>query len=84
MSEVELSMSRGLHDCQVFQVTQFLRERAQPGAEGTPLLAVIFSRGLQASTKALAEASKTTPEMISHKAIEHRVDGRVEEAQRES
>lgn len=79
-----LSVSWGLHDCQVFEIAKFLRERAQPGAEGTPLLAVILSRGLQASTKALAEAPETTPEMVSDKAVEHGVDGRVGEAQGES
>lgn len=76
-------MSRGLHNRQVFQVAKFLRERAQPGAEGTPLLAVIFPRGLQASAKALAEAPQTTAEMVSDEAVEHRVDGGVGEAQGE-
>ena len=83
LSGGQLGRTRGLHDRQILQVAEFSREGAQPGAEGAPLLAVIFPARLQTRTQALAEAPETTPEMISDKAVEHGVDGRAGEAQAE-
>lgn len=79
-----LSGTGGLHNRQVFEVTEFPREGAQPGAEGASLLAVFLPTGLQTSTQALTEAPKSAPEMIPDEAVEHGVDGRIGEAQAES
>lgn len=80
----QLHRARGLHDCQVFEVTEFSREGAQPGAEGAPLLALPFPTGLQTRTQPLTEASETATEMVPDEAVEHRVDGGVGETQAES
>lgn len=42
----QVRRARGLHSRQVFEVTEFSREGAQPGAEGAPLLAVFFPSSL--------------------------------------
>lgn len=76
-----LGRTRGLHSRQVFQVTEFARAGTQSSAEGAPLLTVIFPTGLQTSTEVLPKATESAPEMIPDKAIEHRVNGRVREAQ---